>query len=62
MHVIKLLIHVVVCAHFSELIETLTKNGMSAGSNENVRHRSTNGEAAKKSADYTSEQLEAVKK
>lgn len=52
----------VVCTHFSELIETLSKNGMSAGSNENVRHRSANGDATKKSADYTSEQLEAVKK
>ena len=35
---------------------------MSAGSNEDVRHRSANGDATKKSADYTSEQLEAVKK
>ena len=52
----------VVCTHFSELIETLSKNGMSAGSNENVRHRSANGDATKKSADYKTEQLEAVKK
>ena len=45
---------------FSELLETLTKNGMSA--NENVRHRSVNGDAAKKCDDYTPEQLQAVKK
>lgn len=55
-----------VCAHFPDLIETLKKNGMSAGSehnekDENVRHRSVNGDASKKSDDYTLEQLEAVK-
>jgi len=57
----------VVCAHFPELIERLTKNGMSAGSehnerDENVRHRSVNGDASKKNDDYTPEQLQAVKK
>ena len=50
---------------FSELLEALRKNGMSAGSehngrDENVRNRSAN--ASKKSDDYTPEQLEAVKK
>lgn len=56
-----------------ELIESLSKNGMSAGgthknkeSKENVRHRSANGsanrEAASEEKDYTQEQLQAVKK
>lgn len=58
---------IVVCAHFPELLETLSKNGMSAGSkhnkkDDNLRHRSVNGDATKKSDDYTTEQLEAVKK
>ncbi|CAH3028281.1 unnamed protein product [Porites evermanni] len=55
-----------------ELIESLSKNGMSAGgthknkeSKENVRHRSANGsanrEAASEEKDYTQEQLQAVK-
>ena len=65
-----LLIHVLCCL---ELIETLSKNGMSAGgthknkeSKENVRHRSTNGSANRgatsEEKDYTQEQLQAVKK
>lgn len=51
---------IVVYAHFSALLDTITKNGISAG--ENVRHRSVNGDATKKCDDYTPEQLEAVKK
>jgi len=57
----------------SELIATLSKNGMSAGgthkhkeNGENLRHRSShakaNGEAASEEKNYTSEQLQAVKK
>ncbi|XP_078382889.1 dnaJ homolog subfamily B member 14-like [Oculina patagonica] len=51
-----------------ELLATLSKNGMSAGSKhkegeENLRHRSANGDASKKAVekDYTPEQVEAVK-
>ena len=65
-----LFIHVLCCL---ELIESLSKNGMSAGgthknkeSKENVRHRSANGsanrEATSEEKDYTQEQLQAVKK
>ena len=58
----------------SELISTLSKNGMSGGdgrkhkqeNGENLRHRSThasvNGEATNEEKDYTPEQLQAVKK
>ena len=56
-------------SHFLELLATLSKNGMSAGTkhkegDENVRHRTVNGEASRKTVekDYTPEQLEAVKK
>lgn len=60
----------IVFTHFPDLIETLSKNGMSAGSkhknsDENLRHRATNGNATHSTPEeknYTSEQLEAVKK
>lgn len=59
-----------ICIHFPDLIESLSKNGMSTGAkhetkDENLRHRAANGSAthsAPEEKNYTPEQVEAVKK